>query len=179
MLIRRLAPKFLSDRRGVSAVEFALIAPVMILLYYGLAELTQAMMAERKASHAASIIGDLVAQDTSVSSSEMTDIFKVGAAMVKPFPTTSLQMRVTSVKADAGGSPKVVWSQAQGMTGLSAGATVAGFPANLIAANESVIMAEVTYTYDSPVHKALPNALIFNEKFYLRPRRADSVLWGG
>lgn len=175
MLIRRLA----KDRRGVSAVEFALIAPVMIFLYYGLAELTMGMMAERRASHAASTIGDLAAQDTQITSVEMTDIFKVGTAMMAPFATTSLKMRVTSVKADAGGSPKVVWSQAQGMTALGNGGVVAGFPSGLIAAGESVVMSEVTYSYDSPVDKAVPNILTFNEKFYLRPRRADEVLWGG
>ena len=33
------------DRRGVSAVEFALIAPAMIAFYFGLAEITQALLA--------------------------------------------------------------------------------------------------------------------------------------
>ena len=44
----RFARRFLGDRRGVSAIEFAFIAPVMILMYFGVAELTQGMMAERR-----------------------------------------------------------------------------------------------------------------------------------
>ncbi len=40
--------KFRRDQRGVSAVEFAFIAPVLILFYFGLAEYTQALMAQRK-----------------------------------------------------------------------------------------------------------------------------------
>ena len=61
----------IKDRRGAAAVEFAFIAPVMILMYYGLAELTQAMMADRRASHVASAIGDLVAQDTAINTTEI------------------------------------------------------------------------------------------------------------
>ncbi|MES2341384.1 MAG: TadE/TadG family type IV pilus assembly protein, partial [Pseudomonadota bacterium] len=80
MFLRNL----IGDRRGAAAVEFAFVAPVMILIYYGMAELTQAMMADRRASHVASAIGDLVAQDTDISATEMTDIFNVGKAIVAP-----------------------------------------------------------------------------------------------
>ena len=54
------------DERGVSAVEFALIAPVMILFYFGLAELTQVMIAERKTVRTASAIGDILAQTAEI-----------------------------------------------------------------------------------------------------------------
>jgi Flp pilus assembly protein TadG len=165
------------DRRGVSAVEFALIAPIMILIYFGLAELTMAMMAERRASHTASVIADLVAQTTQINSTEMTAVFKIGQAIMKPFPTGTLKMRVTSVKADAGGTPKVVWSQGSGMSPLTAGANVTGFPAGLVAANESVVMTETAYAFTSPLKQVLPNAMNFSEKFYLRPRKSVEVAW--
>jgi Flp pilus assembly protein TadG len=159
----------------VSAVEFAMIAPIMILLYYGLAEITMAMMAERRASHAASAIGDLVTQDTAVTPAEVDDIFKVANQIVYPFPTASLKMRVTSVKADASAVPKVVWSRGQGLTALSVNATVTGLPANFLAAGESTVMTEVQYPYDTPLKQVIPRTLNFNEKTYLRPRRSTEV----
>ena len=167
---------FFRDRRGTAAVEFAFVAPLMILLYYGLAELTQGMMADRRTSHVASIIGDLVAQDTQVTQTEMTDIFNVGKAVVAPFPTASLSMRITSVKADAGGTPKVVWSKTSGgMSALSG--TVTGVPAGLIAANESVIMAEATYVYTSALQKTMTTPITLSQKYYLKPRKGSEVLW--
>ena len=166
--------RFGADRRGLAGVEFALLAPLMVLLYYGMAELTLAMMAERRASHAASIVADLVAQVGSTSSSEVNDMFTVGNALLRPFPTAPLKMRVSSVKADNNGVAQVVWSRGYGQGGRSAG-QISGFPANLIAANESIIMTEVTYTYDSPIHKVLPNALTFSDTFYLRPRKTAEV----
>ncbi len=57
-----LLKRLLQDRRGVSAIEFALIAPVMITIYFGLIEFSQGYMAERRAGHVASMVADLVAQ---------------------------------------------------------------------------------------------------------------------
>jgi len=164
------------DRRGVSAVEFALIAPAMIASYFGMAEITEALLAERRAGHAASAIGDLVAQSSSVSSSDLTDIFAIAQTIMKPYDTSSLKMRVSSVTADSGGVPKVDWSSASGMTALTTGATVTGVPTGIVAAGQSVVMSEISYAYDSPVDFMVPNAITFTRKFYLRPRKSDKVL---
>src|SRR3990167_7599340 len=91
------------DRRGVSAVEFALIAPAMVASYFGMAEITQALLAERKAAHAASAIGDLVSQSSSVSTADITDIFSIASTIMQPYTTTTPKMRVSSVTADSGG----------------------------------------------------------------------------
>lgn len=164
----------LGDMRGVAAVEFALVAPVMVLLYCGLAEFTMAMMADRRVAHTASVIADLVAQTPQVANSDVTDIFTVGGAILSPFPTTSLKMRITSVVADSNAVPRVAWSQGQGLTPLVVNAT-APVPAGLLAAGDSVVMADVQYAYTSPLQIVLPNALNFNSTFYLKPRRSPSV----
>jgi Flp pilus assembly protein TadG len=64
--------RFWRDRRGVSAVEFALIAPVLVIFYCGMAELTQAMMAQRRVSNIASSIGDVVAQNAQLTDARRT-----------------------------------------------------------------------------------------------------------
>lgn len=170
--IKRL-PK---DTRGVSALEFAFIAPVMILAYFGLAELCGAMLAERKASHAASAIGDLVAQASVIHDSDITNIFTIGGIIMTPNSSTTLGMRVTSVQENSTGTATTVgWSDASGtMTANTAGAAIA-IPANLIAANQSIIRSDVSYTYNVPVAYLLPSAFTYNYTFYLRPRIADPI----
>ena len=169
-MLRRLG----SDQRGVAAIEFALIAPVAIALYMGFAELTMAMMADRRVAHAASVVGDLVAQSPSVAPSDLTDVFQVGAAIMAPFTSTPLKMRITSVVADVNGVPKMAWSKGSGMTAMPAG-TVSGFPANLLAAGDSVIQADVSYSYTSPLGLTLPTPITFSNTFYLKPRQSSSV----
>ncbi|HEY3696299.1 TadE/TadG family type IV pilus assembly protein [Phenylobacterium sp.] len=174
------------DQRGVSAVEFALIAPIMIMLYVGLAQLTLGMMAERRSSHAASSIGDLVAQQqASIKTADISQVLNLGTATVQPFPTTNLSMRVSSVVANPAGTAQVTWSQVQGggLPKLAQNSTPAGFPANLLAAGESVIQSDVRYDYDLPIgagllnllHLHIPTTMHFSETFYLRPRRAAAI----
>jgi Flp pilus assembly protein TadG len=168
---------FRRDSRGVSAVEFALIAPFLIMTYFGLAELAQGMMAQRRVSHAASAVGDLVGQSESLTNAQKDDIFAAASNIVSPFPTAPLKLRITSISGNASGNPRVDWSD--GSTGLPAYQhcdVVPNFPSGLITAKgENVIMAEATYHYTSPVSKVLPNGLSFSDKFYLRPRKVSKV----
>jgi Flp pilus assembly protein TadG len=170
-MLRRLR----SDQRGLAAVEFALIAPIMVLMYCGLAEFTMAMMAERRAGHAASVVGDLVAQTSQITGSQITDVFTVGNAIMNPFPTNPLKLRITSVTADTNGVPRVTWSQGNGLGPLTTGAAVSGFPPALLAAGDSVIMADVQYAFTSPLQITLPHAVSFTDTFYLKPRASASV----
>ena len=175
MLKRAKLKNIASDERGLAAIEFALIAPVAILLYCGFAELTMAMMAERRAAHTASVVADLVSQTPTITAAQMTDVWTVGNSIMSPFSPTTLALRVTSVTADNLGVPRVTWSQGNGMGALTGGAAVSGFPPTLLAAGDSVIMADVQYAYTSPLQMVLPSVLTFRDTFYLKPRRSASV----
>ncbi|HLK24320.1 MAG TPA: TadE/TadG family type IV pilus assembly protein [Caulobacteraceae bacterium] len=170
--VRRLA----KDQRGLSTIEFAFVGPVLILAYFGLAELCGAMLAERKASHTASAIGDLVAQATSIHDSDISNIFAIGGQIMAPDPSTTLGMRISSIQENAAGtSASVAWSDASGtMTANAVGATMT-LPSNLVAANQSIIRADVSYTYNVPVAYLLPSAFTYTETFYLRPRLVDPI----
>jgi Flp pilus assembly protein TadG len=164
----------LKDVRGVSAVEFALVVPALITLYFGVAELTQAMMADRRAIHVASAIGDLASQDDQITNADMADIFKVGAIVLSPFPTTSLQMRISQLTTDVNGVAKVSWSDGSGITARTVGSTVVP-PTGVVGASQSVVLSEIFYSYTSPVGYIMPAPVNFSKSFYLRPRKTDTI----
>lgn len=169
-----LVRKFAKDRRGVAAIEFVLIAPVLVLLYCGIAELGQAFLADSRTGHVASAVGDLVAQTDTLTSTNVDDIFAIGATIMAPFPTSTLQMRVTSVTADPTGKPLVDWSRGYGgYTVLPAGSAVAVPVA--MAAGDSLIMTQSQYQYTSVIQYILPHALTYTAAYYLRPRRSSRV----
>jgi hypothetical protein len=125
----------------------------------------------------ASVVGDLVTQTPSVKQTDMDDIFDVGTMIMKPFPATSLKLRVTSITADPStGTPKVIWSYAQGLPKTPTGAA-SGFPSGLLAASESMVQADVEYTYTSPLQQTLPNPTVFKTTYYIKPRRSSEVMW--
>lgn len=171
---------FLRDHRGVSAVEFALIAPLLILMYCGMAELSLAMMAQRRLSNIASAIGDLVAQNTQTGPNRITDIFHIGDTIMTPFTTATLKMCLASVSSDATGKDTVVWSRASvsGMTNCPAqSAVLTDVPTGVLAPSQTVILARASYTYVPTIKLVFPGGVTFNRTYYLRPRRSDAVIW--
>ena len=161
------------DQRGAAAVEFALIAPAMLFIYFGLVEICEAVLAERKANHVASEVGDLAAQATTLSASDVSDIFALGGQVLAPFSSTNLQMRISSLSPNSSNRLAVVWSCGSGMSKLAVG-TVKTIPIS-VSTGDSIILSEVTYTFNSPLRYALPNGLTYNETFYLRPRQVQQI----
>jgi len=163
--------RFKHDRRGVSAIEFAFIAPILIIIYFSVAELCQAMLAQRKVAHAASAVGDLVAQLSTTNKAGLADVLEAANTVVAPFPSAPLQIQISSVSADANDNTTVAWGYPTNNSG-----TAVVLPPNLITANQTVIKAEVTYTYNSPFQYLFKNAIVFDQVFYLRPRLSTSVV---
>jgi Flp pilus assembly protein TadG len=168
-LISRLA----GDERGVSAVEFAMIAPVMIAFYFGMAEFCQGYMAQKRMGHVSAMVADLVAQEETVATANLDDIFQIGGLIMKPFSTTPLKQRISSVTQTAG-IARVTWSRGRGMAARPVNETIT-LPAGLISNGESIIVSEATYDYDSPVDYLMPAVTRFSHIYYLRPRTVDNV----
>jgi Flp pilus assembly protein TadG len=181
-MIRCRGKTFAGDRRGVAAVEFALIAPFLIACYLGVSILASALLVQRKAEHVASSLADLTAQQATTSPSELADICTVSNAIMQPYSTTStaLTMRVSSIQEDASGHLTVGWSyNCQGTTALTKGSTYSGAASAYLTTSQSVIVAEVTYTYTSPLgttnYSWLPGSYAFPNTFYLQPRESQNV----
>lgn len=157
--------------RGVAATEFALVAPIMILLHFGVVEVVQAWEAHRRVAHVASALADLTAQNRTVTASDLDDILAAGALMISPFPETSLGERIASLTADASGAVKMDWSASRNWTASGAPSVPAGY----LQANESVIVAEATFGHRAMFGLVLPSALTMQKKAYLRPRLSQQV----
>jgi Flp pilus assembly protein TadG len=171
--------RFWRDRRGVAAVEFALIAPFMIALYFGLAELTMGLMAERRANHIASMTADLVAQDPQTDKAALAEVLSTGASIMEPFPATAtdLKIRLSGVVADDKGNVTVVWSRATtGFPALTPGNPVEDPPEDLLEEGEGLVLAEVEYTHTPVVGYVVDQTMTFEDRWFARPRQAIQVV---
>src|SRR3954462_7758942 len=107
--IERRLRRLIGDERGVSAVEFAMLLPLMLTLYLGAVELSQGIGADRKVTQTARTIADLVSQVTSINNTDMTNSLSAAAAVVAPYPVTNLKVTVSSVTIDATGKATIAW----------------------------------------------------------------------
>lgn len=176
-MMTSLLSRLRRDERGVSAVEFALLAPVLIAIYLGLSEFCQGYMAQKRMGHVTSMVADLVAQEEAVSGTNLDEIFAIGGLIMKPFPTAPLQQRVSGVTM-TNGVARVVWSRGRGVEARTVNETVT-IPAGIIENGQSVVMSEATYDYDSPADYLMPAITRFSHTYYLRPRTVDAVICTG
>ena len=163
------------DTRGVSAVEFALLAPTIIMIYFGLVEFAQGYMAQKRTTHVASMVADLTAQNASLNTGQITNIFGIGDKIMRPFSDADLSQRVTSV-VRSGNTVTVVWSRATGdLTPLPKNSAYTLPSLELLPDAEGLIVSESAFEYTSPVDFVLPEPVTFRHTSYLRPRNTDQV----
>lgn len=167
--------RFRRDGRGVAAIEFALILPFMAILYFGAIEVSLLISADRKVTETASALADLVARTDTITAAEMTNVFDASRALFQPYDVSTVQMRVTSL-VEKNGAAKVDWSKGRNMAARNAGDTVAVEP-GVLPTSGSVIMAEITYNYQTVLGFFLKDGLVLHETFFLRPRMSDTVAW--
>jgi Flp pilus assembly protein TadG len=167
---------FLKAKEGTVAVEFAFIAPILIALFLGTMELCNALICRAKVTTVAASAADLVAQDNTISTSQLNDVFSALNAIVYPFPSGNARIIITSIKADPNhvGQYMVDWSVAQNGTAHTPGAVIP-VPTGLVTQGASVIFAEVSYTYTPPSTKFITGPYTMTDSFYARPRRGNFV----
>src|SRR5258707_11859440 len=88
------------DRNGLAATEFAVIVPVMLVMFFGTVEFSSAVAVNRKISMVTQQLADLASRYTTVNDTDMTNFGIIGDAMLTPYPSTPLQATITEIYID-------------------------------------------------------------------------------
>ncbi|MER9298334.1 pilus assembly protein [Mesorhizobium sp. M0621] len=187
------ASRFWSDRRGIAAVEFALIMPILLIMYFLTMEASQAIETSKKVSRIGSMVADLVTQQTSVVKADIDGIMKIGSVTLQPYNRSSPSITITAIQVSADGTKAlVVWSRklVAGVASPGAAATTeTTVPASLKVANTFLVRAEsnlgyipvIAWTASDQQKLGLTSAfsnITMSETYYLRPRRSVAVTCG-
>jgi Flp pilus assembly protein TadG len=186
---RKLKRRFIRANDGAAAIEFALILPVMIVLFFGVVESSLALLCRADVSIMASTAADLISQESSTSTADLTNVYAASGTILYPYytggSTGKPTIRLTSVAYDStSGTPttagKIAWTCTQAGSGTLSPATranndVVTFTQPLMTTNGSVIMAEVAYSYASPTTQVVTGAINMTNNFYTKPRRVLQI----
>jgi Flp pilus assembly protein TadG len=171
--------RFLRDTRAVSAVEFALIAPVLIMVFVGAVTVGSFANVARHVNTVAFTIGNLATQTQTLHDADITDIFAVGNVVIAPMDASRLTMRLTSIQAVSVNNGPITdviqWSDGQNITAKTVGTTVTLPTGLLTTAGDSVVLGEATYAFVSPTTMMFPDGLTITKQFYFRPRNSPTV----
>jgi Flp pilus assembly protein TadG len=173
--------RFTADQHGVSAIEFAILLPLMLTLYFGGVEVSQAVSADRKNTMVAHTIGDLVAQSQDIKTTEVANVMSAAQWIIYPFSSTNLKAWVSSVCIDpAGTTATIKWSKPLNATDLPrSGDVTTLIPPKLMIANASFIWGEATYNFRPTIGWTITGTLSLKDQFFLSPRQGGSVTLDG
>jgi Flp pilus assembly protein TadG len=187
------ARRFGHDRRGVAAIEFAFIAPVLLIMYFITMEASQAIETSKKVSRIGSMVADLVTQQQTVVKANLEAIMQIGSTTLLPYNRSQPSIIITAIQITDEATPRVLvaWSRKLVGNTYSADATpntITTVPTNLKIRNTFVIRVESDLGYIPVIawsatdEKAKSFGLLstfsninMSETYYLRPRRSPTI----
>ena len=162
-------PRLFSDRRGVAAAEFALIAPALIFLIMGVFEMSFRFRATEEATRYVHQIADLVSRETELKEEDLVELFGASVYMMKPLDTAdNLDLDIVSIGFEGeDADPEILWRRVAG--------TAVSFDLEesrgMGIEDESVIRVGIRYSYQSVLTDLFGGGLMTIEKSaYARPR---------
>ncbi len=107
----RARPRLLTDSEsGTAALEFALILPVLLLLYYGMVQLTAFLSVKHKLSSSAAVMTDLVTRHRDVIHvADLNDYVEAGRLVMANSGTEEMRARVFAYRV-VRGNLQLAWT---------------------------------------------------------------------
>jgi Flp pilus assembly protein TadG len=169
--------RFVGGEEGVTAIEFALVLPVVLLILLGCFEVPRYVLIVQKIARTSSGVADLTAQaDEPLTKNQMDDIFKAGKVMMQPYDVVANgKIYVTSVNNPNGTGVALTWQRNNGGTGPASRITT---PTDIPAAirpgsNEEVLASEVFFTYQPIFSTLIYSGSTLYRVSYTRPRNKN------
>jgi Flp pilus assembly protein TadG len=188
-MIRLRQPTFVGklacNRSGVAAIEFALVLPVMLLLFMGSFEATNLVLASMKLEASAETAADLVARtkvNAVLQSTDFTNITNAAKQVLTPLPTSGTQLKIAYASATySTGTAVIDWhyevNSATAITtaNIPNSASLANLGSQTSGSTDSVIIVKLTYAYSSPISYVLSSSYTLIESAFNRPRYMNCV----
>lgn len=178
-LLSSLPSRFTQNQDGVAAIEFAFIAPIMLFMYFGMAEVATAISVDRKISHSANVAGDLATQSETVSAAEMTEIM-TATMLVMGIPKNKQDSVTIEIASYARAADKSIINKGKAVLKGSKGIDLPTFNAadlddRILSNSSGVVVARVNYIYEPLKLRYMNSDFNISEVFMLKPRKSANV----
>jgi Flp pilus assembly protein TadG len=173
---RRCALDLIEDRRGIAATEFAVIVPIMLVMFFGVVEFSSGVAVDRKVTLMARTLSDLTSQSLSVANSDMTNFFAASNAMMTPYSSTPTKSTISELYVDPNTLvARVQWSNGSFPRAVSSTVVI---PSALAVAGTYLIYSEVSYLYVPTIGYVMAKAGVnLSDTAYTRPRQSTCVFY--
>lgn len=174
------ARRLFRDRSGVGAVEFAIIAPILLVLYIGAVEITIGLSASKRATRSVATIADLVTQQSSVNKTLLATMPNVAESIFAPYSAAKVNLKISGITIDAAGVARITWSWQRDGTRPYVVNSIVTIPDDLRKPSTFVVHAELSVPHQLMMFMATTlsyqvNSITINRDFYYRQRVGSAV----
>ncbi|MEE7446799.1 TadE family protein [Methylobacterium radiotolerans] len=139
--------RLIGDRDGVSAIEFSVIAPILLLILMGSIELPRAYMIGKRLDNAASTMADLISRG---SYADLKPVFAATSAISNPYDVSRASIVLTAAGTYSDGTAattKVCSSAESNGRARTAGSSLGEPPPGMTRNGDRFVVSEVTMIY--------------------------------
>ena len=105
---RSSAGKFRADNKALAATEFAVIVPVMLVMFFGTVELSSAVAVDRKVTLIARTLSDLTSQSSgTLTDANLQNTFTASMSIITPYDNTLVNGTIAQIYIDANSIAKI------------------------------------------------------------------------
>jgi Flp pilus assembly protein TadG len=174
---RRLSRRYRDDERGIAAIEFAIIAPIMIGMYFGLAEIASAISVDRRISHGTNVAGDLATQQPDLKDGDIEEVIAAAVRVMGVSDVGQISIDMESFILPAKGQPPESRGRIQlnSSVGNFSKFDASTLDEKLLNSKSGVVVTRVRYKYTPLQLRFFDSTITLEETFLLKPRRSDAV----
>jgi Flp pilus assembly protein TadG len=171
----RSAAALVADCRGIAATEFAVVVPMMLVLFFGTVEFSNGVAVDRKVTLVARTLSDLTSRSTAVAAADFTNFFAAGTGVMNPYDPNLIKSTISELYVD----PSTLVARVQWSSGAEVRATKSTvvIPPALQVGDTYLIYSEVNYTYTPAVAWFLKGGIKLSDYTYTRPRQSKCVTY--
>jgi len=182
----RLYRRFIASTRGVVAIEFAAILPVLLIMLLATFDGGNAIAVYMKVRYAAYVLASVTNQYSTVmpiQAANMTGIMSATTAVLAPYSSASVVAVISELKIAAAKATTatVRWSATQNGTALAAGSSV-NLPTGIASSTSTcgtypcyLILAQVSYTFTPLFGYFAKGGITLSDTAYATPRSSQCV----
>lgn len=179
--------RFAASTRGVAAVEFAIIMPVLLLLLLASFDAARAIAVYMKMRAATFTLAAITNQynntNDPIQSADMQAILGATSVVMSPYPSAPIKVVVSQLSISSKGKVTVSWSDTLNGVKRTKGSTVS-IPSSFTPPNNScgsypcyLILSEVSYTFTPSFGSFVTGPITFSDNLYVTPRSSSCILY--
>lgn len=169
----------LKDQRGLGGVEFAIVTPLLIMIYIGAFELSLGFTVAGKAARASSAVADLVSQQTEVNKAYLGNMSNVVKSILAPYEGSTYTLKISGIEVTGANQGTVIWSRDQNGAVPYAANSTTTVPAQFTATKAFVIRTELIVEHEVLLFAqnlaSSSNTVDLSKTTYFRSRQAEII----